>query len=423
MDAPHDNVYPRRDIKVALASNSGTAAEESIMIQKEMINSGIEVIEEDFKVDAEAPQSQKNTTTVAGDALLAGVGSRRVPQAMHKFQSESNVLNQNGCAGDLDESISRHSLPATMNTMSTHSPPTAAARQVPPAMLMSKQMSTRKKKGIRKKARNPEKLRRPSYIATSGEQPSEFFNESFNHWGSPEAAAHNPAIQESSRPEKHADREYVSIHDDVYNLFFLSRVGGDAFWYSLYVFGLKLALYTFLAIDAFQNDSLDQKTSFRVLCAQFLMLPVAVAMQDDLIATFYLIANIKYCPSVRHTNPEAYEWKFNVGTACRAIDGAYSLCVNFVVLVSATEVLSLFLNFAALQFLQTIDNIALELAADGYLTERLEDVAGNVKEAELPKRSDDNWLRCLDTILFVTTCIILFAFWLMFIIHIQVEAE
>jgi hypothetical protein len=40
------------------------------------------------------------------------------------------------------------------------------------------------------------------------------------------------------------------------------------------------------------------------------------------------------------------------------VDGQFSLFVNFVILLSATQVLSLFLNFAALQFIQTIDIIA-----------------------------------------------------------------
>jgi len=319
---------------------------------------------------------------------------------------------QSGAAG-LDDSVSQmsqHSLPAVPNS---------------PLRRSSQQ---RRHKGIRKKATNREnKDRRSSFSvpANANESgPFEIGAVAVTNWDCPEAAMQSLRIQEAiaaGRPEKHMDRDYVSIHDDVYNLFFLSRLGGHAFWYSLYVFILKMCLYTFLAMDAFNNESLNQKTPKRVLMAQFLMLPVAVAMQDDLIATYYLIANVKYCPSIRHKNPEAFEWKFNVATMCRAIDGAYSLTVNFVILVSATEVLSLFLNFAALQFLQTIDNIALELAADGYLTDRLEDVAGNVKDAELPKRDDDNWLRCLDTILFVATCIILLAFWLMFVLYIQVD--
>jgi hypothetical protein len=83
------------------------------------------------------------------------------------------------------------------------------------------------------------------------------------------------------------------------------------------------------------------------------MLPVAVAMQEDLIATYYLLANIKYCATVRVISPDARKWKYHIANIARGVDGLYGLLVNFVVLLSADEILPMFLNFAALQFLQT----------------------------------------------------------------------
>lgn len=202
-------------------------------------------------------------------------------------------------------------------------------------------------------------------------------------------------------------KEYVSIHDDVYNLFLLSELYGTACFYSLYVFLLKMALYTFLALEV-TTKALNTAPTSNMLIAQFLMIPVAVAMQDDLTATFYIIANIKYEDSI---HPNARLWKFFIATGCRAIDGFYSLAVNFIVLLSAGDIQSLFLNFAALQFLQTIDNIALDLAADGYLSDGLEAAAIAVQQAALPKRGSDNWLRSLDTVLFSGTVALLAGIW------------
>lgn len=172
-----------------------------------------------------------------------------------------------------------------------------------------------------------------------------------------------------------------------------------------------MALYTFLAVDVMRHVPGDLESDTLVAMAQFFMLPVAVAMQDDLTATYYLVANIKYDDSIRKQHPHALRWKFNVATACRFFDGLYSLLVNFVVMIYAETVLSLFLNFAALQFLQTIDNIALDLAADGYLSDRLETAAVSVQNASLPKRSESNKLRALDTVLFVGTVGVLFIIW------------
>lgn len=207
----------------------------------------------------------------------------------------------------------------------------------------------------------------------------------------------------------HDEKDLVSINDDVYNMFFLSKFLGQAFFYAVYVFLLKMALFTFLMIDAIDApfpDDVDTK----VVIAQFLMLPVAVSLQSDLIATYFLIANIKYDPLLKPENPNANVIKFYVANICRGIDGLYSLAVNFVILLKAETVLSLFLNFAALQFLQHIDDLALEMAAKGYLSSRLEEVALRVQNAKLPRRHH-KILNLMDTVLFLSTFFALIVAW------------
>jgi len=81
------------------------------------------------------------------------------------------------------------------------------------------------------------------------------------------------------------------------------------------------------------------------------------------------------------------------------------------VLLAADSVLGLFLNFAALHFLQVIDNLALEMAAKGYLTDYMEQEATLAEAARLPKRKSDSILRTFDTILFVGTVAILSVAW------------
>jgi hypothetical protein len=227
----------------------------------------------------------------------------------------------------------------------------------------------------------------------------------------------NETIDGADQFLRDPDREYVSIHDDTYNMFFLSNIGGSAFWYSMYIFALKMTMFTVLlydAIDNRQSSAEDGRAPTRVLVAQFLMLPVAVSIQDDLMSIFYVFANLKYCNSVRAGNPAANKLKFQIATLSRAIDGFYSLAVNFMILVSATEVLSVFLNFAALMFLQNIDNIAVELAAQGFLTDRLEAVALEMKLAELPKRRTDHWMKTMDTVCFLGTVSLLMVLWCLF---------
>ena len=76
--------------------------------------------------------------------------------------------------------------------------------------------------------------------------------------------------------------------------------------------------------------------------------------------------------------------------------------VNFVLLLITDEVISLFLNFAALAFLQGIDDVAFHLAANGYIGDYMEDKCNIVKNADLPKRKN-RFMKSLDSILFLTT--------------------
>uniref|UniRef100_A0A7S1UXG4 Uncharacterized protein n=1 Tax=Grammatophora oceanica TaxID=210454 RepID=A0A7S1UXG4_9STRA len=92
-----------------------------------------------------------------------------------------------------------------------------------------------------------------------------------------------------------------------------------------------------------------------------------------------------------------------------------SLSVNFAVLLIADDVLPLFLHFAAFVFVQNIDNLALEMAENGYLTRRLERIAYHVKRATLP-RSHDKAFSTLASSLYMTCLSILFIIWTMVVL-------
>ena len=77
------------------------------------------------------------------------------------------------------------------------------------------------------------------------------------------------------------------------------------------------------------------------------------------------VANVRYDRAVLDISPDATEWKFTLAFLLRFVDGLYSLIINFVLLLISDEVLSLFLNFAALAFLQSIDDVAFRLAKEG----------------------------------------------------------
>lgn len=199
--------------------------------------------------------------------------------------------------------------------------------------------------------------------------------------------------------------ELFDLPNDAYSFIFLSPAWTQGFVFGLYVFLLKMGLYTFLIIDAYDNlrQTKHDETPGRLLAAQCVILPVAVAMQGDLRSTYTILSNVKYSHLVTNVHPHATKLKYYFSNLLRGVDGMYSLIINFGVMLMADSAAGLFLNFAALEFLQTIDDMAFKLAKEGFFTPTLEDWANHVEEMKLPKRKGSNFMTKLDSVLFIAT--------------------
>ena len=79
----------------------------------------------------------------------------------------------------------------------------------------------------------------------------------------------------------------------------------------------------------------------------------------------------------------------------RAVDGIMFLCINTFLMFSVVNMLAMFLNFAALMFLQSIDNVALRVCSDGYWTRSLQECAQDVQEMKFAFRQGHNKSGCL----------------------------
>ena len=160
------------------------------------------------------------------------------------------------------------------------------------------------------------------------------------------------SVEEEAEEETN-ESDLFDLPNDAYAFIFLAPIGTQGFFFGFYVFALKISLFSLLAIDAFEALKVinHDETSKIVLATQCLILPVAVAMQEDLRSTYTLLSNVKYSSLVLEFHPDATKFKYYLSTILRGMDGMYSLCINFVVLLMADTVAALFLNFAALEFL------------------------------------------------------------------------
>jgi len=209
------------------------------------------------------------------------------------------------------------------------------------------------------------------------------------------------------------EKSTFDMPEDVYAFIITSKITSPSFMFACYVIGIKYIVYGALLAGIHVNEfSGAEKTATAV---KFFLIPVAIAMQDDLMAVYSGISNTKYDKSALEYSPYATYWKFNLSYLLRLADGLLSLSVNFGVMLATDDVLGVFLNFAALHFLQDIDNVFYVLVEKGFFGDSMEHMSTVCKQIQWPRRRGSNKVSVilteLDTIFFVCTlvvCLILY---------------
>jgi hypothetical protein len=237
-------------------------------------------------------------------------------------------------------------------------------------------------------------------------------------------------LEESSNgsdPIKGAEENY-EIGQDVYALVFCSPVNSSAFIFALTVIIVKFALFAFLAMDLYdqtqQGEAFFSPKDSLIRATEFLLLPIAIALQEDLIYVYTRIANIKYNGDLTLTNPSATKSKFALSFVLRFMDGLFSLTINFVLIMITENVLGIVLNFAALHFLQGIDDVAFQMAHEGFLGDLMEDRCNVVERTTMKRRVGDGFTNSLDSFLFLFTYGCMLGVWIyVFIFETELEQE
>jgi hypothetical protein len=236
------------------------------------------------------------------------------------------------------------------------------------------------------------------------------------------------AAEEFDDEVNHLSEERYEVGEDVYGLIFVSPVTSPSFIFAFLVIGVKFALFTFLAMDLYkqtqEDDGLFSEKDSLIRATQFLLLPIAIALQEDLIYVYTRIANIKYNKDLTLTNPSATKSKFALSFVLRFMDGLFSLTINFVLIMITENVLGIVLNFAALHFLQGIDDVAFQMAHEGFLGDLMEDRCNVVERTTMKRRVGDGFTNSLDSFLFLFTYGCMLGVWIyVFIFETELEQE
>mmetsp|Transcript_27773 Transcript_27773/g.59381 ORF Transcript_27773/g.59381 Transcript_27773/m.59381 type:complete len:260 (+) Transcript_27773:187-966(+) len=220
--------------------------------------------------------------------------------------------------------------------------------------------------------------------------------------GMPELTPVAPIKDEPPKEEK-----VEFLDKDVYAFIMAAPVASFGFLFSAYIIFTKYLVYCILMTDI-KNINDEERLSqqpWRLITVKIALVPVAISMQEDLIHVFATAANIKYDKD-RATiiSKDATKSKMVLSMMLRLIDGCMSLTVNYSVMLASPDILGVFLNFAALHFLQSIDDVFFTLIQDGFFGDSMEHMSMVCTQISFQRRtSDHSLIKFSDTILWLMT--------------------
>ena len=206
-------------------------------------------------------------------------------------------------------------------------------------------------------------------------------------------------------------KDRIPLGENIYSLMVVSPIYSWPFLFSVLVILGKLTILGILLSDINFRDL--QEEDIKVSVVKFCLIPVAVAMQEDMIDSFFFLANAIYCPSIMEHSPVATKHRLVFSYVVRIFDGVLSLFCNFFIMLITATTKDVFLNFAALQFLYSIDDVFYELVIQGFFGDSMESLSKVCKDITLSRRPGTNnekilgiRISSMDTILFCVSCLI-----------------
>ncbi|CAB9516183.1 expressed unknown protein [Seminavis robusta] len=195
---------------------------------------------------------------------------------------------------------------------------------------------------------------------------------------------------ERSRTEWHAP-----FGQSTYSLIYLCSIDSPAFWYAAFVYFLQITTILLTMIDVIDWDGLNlpPMVDLSVTIAQGVTLFQAIAFQSDLIEVVMKFKD-GFHPEALEKHPGASYATWLVSCIAQLIAGLLLLVTIFILILQVDSVLDIMLNFAALEFMADIDDVAFSLAKSGFLGGSIQRAATGVTNFKVRKRpSSDQGFR------------------------------
>jgi len=196
------------------------------------------------------------------------------------------------------------------------------------------------------------------------------------------------ALTERS-PDIADDDQYYTMVEDIYSIMCVSPARSQPFVYATTLFLVKILFYSLILSSIFIKATIfPTEVEDLVKATQFFMLPITVLVTDSGVLTaMFIYAHLKWSPEIEAQNQLATKKRYIYANIARSVDAVLYQVVIFFVLLQATEVLAVFLNFAALRFFMEIHTVAFEVARNGFLSVPLYKAAADVRRIQIKATS------------------------------------
>ncbi len=168
----------------------------------------------------------------------------------------------------------------------------------------------------------------------------------------------------------HDDEASFELPQDIFSIMFVSPIFSTGFLYGVFVYTLQisilmLALYGLLNEGHPDNQfNIPLYVNLNVIIAQICAMFVIVFSADDVVKSFDIF-QIQYDANVKAIYPSATLFKLYLTNLLRVCEGYLVVFVTYLFVLQSYNVMELFLDFAAVQFVGELDEIGFYLAKKG----------------------------------------------------------
>ncbi|KAL7555714.1 hypothetical protein ACA910_009879 [Epithemia clementina (nom. ined.)] len=190
---------------------------------------------------------------------------------------------------------------------------------------------------------------------------------------------HEPSECEQDKIEKR-------LPEDTFSMVMISPYWTPSFWFGMLVSIFQFATYVLVLVDV--TDMSDGVNPFgfpanvdvAVRVAEVIALIILVPLQDEVIEGLILINDGYQRDALESKFSDASKTKFVLSVTLRMIVGALSIVTSFLLIMIESDVLDIFFNFIALQFINDLDNLSFELATIGLIGYSIQSGANEVSD-------------------------------------------